>query len=624
MKTAWRPAPRLFKPADLGGTVTKTYRGVLLLCAVVGMLLVPAVAGAAVPASVTKALDYLHTRQRADGGFSYSSSSGNASDTPWAMLAIAAGANDPARWKVGKRSPVSFLQSINLVTAAANSGNAPEYYGLAILAYLAADRTDLLSNAGSGQIDLVAKLESYQSLTSGYFSPTLGNPASATETTAWAVLGLVAAHQNGSPSVSSALAWLQAPAKNDGSGGGPNADGGFGTQPTAQSSTTITSLVVQALIAGKVATSNAVVQGAAHFIAGMQTSGGGFRDTTNGDANTPSTAWAIEGLHAAGLSADLAINGHTPFTFLAGLHRVNGSYNEFAADMGDVMNATLQASIALSGKTLPVHHGANALTRFAPSFTDTVLPKAGARYASRTVLVRAAYHDNRNGTGISTAAVRLTVDGKPKTGAAHVTASGLHLSLTKLTDGSHTYVIVVRDHAGNAVRLQRSFTVAVPTGSASTGGGTHPGGSTSGSSTTKGGSSSSGSSGTGTVTHTTTPTPAATISPSQSVLPGATLTPAPSSSLPGTLTSPSPSTSISGQVTGSNGSGGGGVNTAAVVGTTLAALVPLGFFGSWLVRRRLVGVMDGATRGEILPRDSSVWQRFWKPSGERPPAGGRE
>lgn len=603
--------------------MTKTYRGVLLLCAVVGMLLVPAVAGAAVPASVTKALDYLHTRQRADGGFSYSSSSGNASDTPWAMLAIAAGANDPSRWQVDKRSPVSFLQGINLVTAATNSGNAPEYYALAILAYLAADRTDLLSNAGSGQIDLVAKLESYQSPTSGYFSPS-GNPTSATETTAWAVLGLVAAHQSGSPSVSSALTWLQESANSGGSGGGPNADGGFGTQPTAQSSTTITSLVVQALIAGKVGTGNAVVQDAAHFIAGMQTSGGGFRDTTNGDANTPSTAWAIEGRRAAGLSADLAINGHTPFTFLASLHRVNGSYNEFASDMGDVMNATLQASIALSGKTLPVHHGANALTRFAPSFTGTVLPKAGARYASSTVLVRAAYHDNKNGTGISTAAVRLTVDGKPKTGAAHVTASGLHLSLTNLTDGSHTYVIVVRDHAGNAVRLQRSFTVAVPTGSTSTGGGTHPGSSTSGSTTTKGGSSSSGSSGTGAVTHTTTPTPAATISPSQSVLPGATLTPTPSSSLPGTLTTPSPSTSISGRVTGSHGSGGGGVNTAAAVGTTLAALVPFGFFGSWLVRRRLIGVMGGATRGEILPRDTSVWQRFWKPSGERPPAGGRE
>ena len=603
--------------------MTKTYRGVLLLlCAVAGMLLAPAVAAASRPASVTKALDYLRTRQRADGGFSYSSSSGNGSDTPWAMLAIAAGGNNPARWKADGHSPVSFLQRINLVTAAANSGNAPEYYALAILAYVAADRTDLLSNAGSGQIDLVAKLESYQSLTSGYYSPTLGDPAAATETTAWAVLALVAAHQSGSPAVSGAVAWLQAPAQSDGGGGGPNADGGFGSQPTTQSSTTITALVVQALIAGKAGTGNTEVKGAAHFIASMQTSGGGFHDTTDGDANTPSTAWAIEGLHAAGLSADLAVNGHTPFTFLAKLHQVNGSYDEFTTDMGDVMNATLQASIALTGKTLPVHHGANTLTRFAPSFTGAVLPKGGARYPIRTVLVKASYHDNTNGTGVQASAVRLTVDGKSRTAAAHITASGLHLYLTKLADGTHTYVIVVRDHAGNAVRLERSFTVAVPTGGTSTGGGTHSGGG--GSTTTKGGSTGSGSSGTGTVTHTATPTPAATISPSQTGLPGATLTPTPSGSFPGAVTSPSPSASVSGQVAGSNGSGGGGVNSAALVGTTLAALVPLGFFGSWLVRRRLVGVMDGATKGEILPREASVWQRFWKPSGERPPAGGRE
>ena len=86
--------------------MTKTYRGVLLLlCAVAGMLLAPAVAAASRPASVTKALDYLRTRQRADGGFSYSSSSGNGSDTPWAMLAIAAGGNNPARWKADGHSP---------------------------------------------------------------------------------------------------------------------------------------------------------------------------------------------------------------------------------------------------------------------------------------------------------------------------------------------------------------------------------------------------------------------------------------------------------------------------------------------------------------------------------------
>jgi hypothetical protein len=81
---------------------------------------------------------------------------------------------------------------------------------------------------------------------------------------------------------------------------------------------------------------------------------------------------------------------------------------------------------------------------------------------------------------------------------------------------------------------------------------------------------------------------------------------------------------VTGQAAGSSGSGGGG-NTAAVVGATLAVLVPLGFAGSWFVRRHLMGVMGGASRGEILPRGSSVWRRFWKSSGgPPPPAGGGE
>jgi hypothetical protein len=76
--------------------VTKTYRGALLLALVIPLIL-PSAAAAAVPTGVTKGLDYLHTRQRTDGGFAYSSSHGNTSDTPWVMLAIAAGGNNPAR-----------------------------------------------------------------------------------------------------------------------------------------------------------------------------------------------------------------------------------------------------------------------------------------------------------------------------------------------------------------------------------------------------------------------------------------------------------------------------------------------------------------------------------------------
>jgi hypothetical protein len=573
-----------------------------------GALVLPAAAAAAVPAGVTKGLDYLHAHECADGGFSYANTSGNALETPWVVLAIAAGGNSPARWKSGESSPIAFLKNTNLVTAAANSGNAPEYYAMCILAYRAANRTDLLSSAGSSQIDLVSKLESYQ-YGNSYYSPTVSSTlAAATETTAWAVLGLAAANRSGS-AVSGAVTWLEDNPNTKSDEGA----GGFGSQPDSQSSTTVTSLVIQALVRARVSASSAVVQNAAGFITTMQRSSGGFWDTDGGYANAPSTAWAIEGLRAAGVTKPVR-DGRT---FLTKLRQKNGSYYEFYDDIGDVMNATIQATIALTGKWLPITGGPRALTHFDPTITSgSVVPKNGARFPSATVLIKAAYHDNANGTGVKAKAVGVTVDGKSKTKAAHITASRLRLQLTKLAGGSHTFVITVRDWAGNSARIRRSFTVAIPTsGSSSTGGGTHAG-SSSGSGTSSSGSG-------GHVHHTVTPTHKATIAPTQTTGSGITPTPTPSSSFPAALASPSSTASVTGRVAGSGGSGGGG-HTAALVGTSLAVLLPLGFAGSWLMRRRLMGVMGGATRGETLPRGTSVWQRFWKSSGGPPTAGGGE
>jgi hypothetical protein len=591
--------------------VSKTYRGALLLALVIA-LMVPASAAAAVPAGVTKGLDYLRTRQRSDGGFSYSSSRGSAATTPWVMLAIASGANNPARWKSDGHSPITYLQSINLTTAAQNSGNAPEYYALCIVAYRTANRTDLLTSAGSTQIDLVDKLESYQSLTSDFCSPS-GTTFEATETTAWAILGLVAAHQSGPP-LSGAVSWLEGQANTTGVDAG-----GFGSTPgpDEQSSTTVTSLVVQALTAAGASVTSGVVPDAIAFIERMQVSDGGFTDTSDGFVNAQSTGWAIEAMHAALRDPHaLVVDGHSPYTFLASLRQKNGSYHDYPADIGDVMGATTQASFALGGRTLGSAPAKNRVTRFAPSFkSGSVVPKPGARLASGTVWVEAGYADNANGTGIDAKAIRVTVNGRSKTGAAHITSSHLTLELTKLANGTYTYVILVRDWAGNSVRVERSFTVAAPaSGSSSTGGGTHPGSGASAGSGSGSGSSGSG----GTTTHkTATPTPTATISPAGS--PGTTLSPTPS----GASLSPSPA-AVTGQIAGSSGPGGGGGGTALAVGVTLAALVSLGFLGSWVVRRHLVTVMGGATRGEVLPRDATVWQRFWKPSGGPPPAGGGE
>jgi len=586
---------------------------------------------------VTKGLDYLHAHQRSDGGFSYASTHGGASNTPWAMLAIAAAANNPALWRIDGRSPVSFLQDTNLTDAATDSGNAPEYYALCILAYRAANRSDLLANAGSTQIDLVSRLESYQS-DSGYYSPA-ASPTAATETTAWALLGLVAAKQSG-PAVSAALTWLQAAATSDGSGGGPNANGGFGSQPTYQSNTTVTSLVIQALRAGGVSPESTLMRKAASFIESMQRSDGGFQDTSDGYANAPSTAWAIEGLRAAGIDPQgVAKDDHTAYTFLASLRQSNGSSYEFPGDIGDVMTSTMQSSIALASKTLPIAGSSNVCTRCDPTFASgSVEPGNGARFASSTVLVKAGYRDNSNGTGIATARIRITVDGRAKTKAATISATRSVLWLSKLANGSHTVVITIYDQAGNATRIQRQFTVAVPVASsAPTDVDTH----TSSTSPTKPNSDAVTPHATphatpsatapaklnpsptplATLTPAATATPTATISPTPDLTPSVTMMPTPSESFATPLTSPSPSPSVTGRIAGSGGSSSDGGNTPLAVGTTLALLVPLGFAGSWLVRRRLMGVMGGAARGELLLPESTVWGRFWKTGGS-PSAGG--
>jgi hypothetical protein len=278
------------------------------------------------------------------------------------------------------------------------------------------------------------------------------------------------------------------------------------------------------------------------------------------------------------------------------------------------MGATLQAVVALSGHTLPVPHGPDRLTRFAPSFAMSyVSPNNGARFAGRSVEITARYFDNAGGTGINAHAVRVTVDGVNRTHNAHITTSRLWLVLTGLSDGRHTWSVTVVDHAGNRTTVERSFTVAVKviTG----GGGAESGGTGTGSGGTGAGSSTGSGSGGTTTHHTPTPTPSATLSPGGGSTP--TASPFPTGGV-----TPSASASVTGQVAGGGGGSGGDDGAAIAVVSTLVALVPLGFVGSWLVRRRLLGVMGGAPRGETLPQDVSFWRSHKQASG--PPPAGKE
>lgn len=567
--------------------MTKFLLGVLLVV-LVGVLLAPAASAASPPSTALKGLDYLHGHQCGDGGFSTNGTSGNATDTPWVVLAAAAADNDPTLWKAAGRNPLSFLQNTNLAAAAASSGNAPAYYALCILAYAAADRLDLLTKAGSDHIDLVASLESFQSA-QGYFSAVPSSVATAgTETTAWAVLALVAAKTVGTP-VSAAVAWLQAPPAADGSGGGPNADGGFGAQPAAQSGVTATSLAVQALVAAGAGSESAAVEDAASFLKTLQTADGGFSDVAGDSSNIVATAWATEGLLAVGNDPDQISSGDDPASFLASARQKDGSYGPAT----DAVQVTAQAVIALAGRTLPVAPASGKLTADLDPQFASVVPRPGARLASASLLVKVTYHDSPYGPGLVTPAISVRLDGHNKTRASSISATHLTLRLLHLKNGRHTLVVSIPDEAGNVAVLHRTFTVATPTATAAAH--SSPGASPSAPAE----SSSRGGTNPASVAVT-----AASSAPSPT--PITTLSPTAASSSPST-TGPTPSV---GRRSTHRKFAVGRPSAEVIIGVSLAALVPLGSLGPWLRRRRLLRAMEGATWGEVLPEHLSRWPAF--------------
>ena len=70
-----------------------------LVLVLVVMALAPATSLAARPTSITHALDFLHAKQCASGGFSASAAAADPALTPWVVMAIAAAHENQAQWR---------------------------------------------------------------------------------------------------------------------------------------------------------------------------------------------------------------------------------------------------------------------------------------------------------------------------------------------------------------------------------------------------------------------------------------------------------------------------------------------------------------------------------------------
>ena len=583
----------------------------LALCALTpGALLVAAPpASAAVDKEISWALDFLYARQRADGGFSLSGTTGSAFETPYAMYAVTAGDQALSKWKAGGKTPVAYLQSLDLeATALATSPrNPPVFYAKCILAYRAAGRRDLIYYAGNKGIDLVTKMNAYRNASLGYYASQAGGGGLyEISTTAWAMLALSAANETDDGKITDAAQWLRT----------VDAAGGYPVEPGEPEEVDATAIAILALRAADDVSSSAAntarIASALAFVKGCQKTSGGFTDRPGGDtANTAATGWAVQAIRAAGESPGDVTTGaagaKTPLEFLRNAQLASGAFGLTLASGRTTLATTSLGTIGLrSGAYLPVKGDGNpASPNFRPYFVkNSVKPANGAVFTTSTVTVAAAYADTARGTGIKISAIRVTVDGTNKTKPASISKSRLSLKLVNLSSGTHSVVIRIADKAGNARSTTRSFTVRVATPSTPT----------------------------PTPTQTYRPPTTPTYRPPTTTTPPTVITPTPTPPYSGSpdpydtlspypydsvypyddgypySSSPSPSGS---SALGAPGEGGGtGSWPMTALAILLVTLVPIGALASYIRRQRLAASLGAAPQGKVLPGGGSAWQRL--------------
>jgi energy-coupling factor transport system substrate-specific component len=266
---------------------------------------------------------YLLAAQQRDGGFGAAPAGpSSALYSGWAALGLASVGENPADVSRGVSSLLDYIR--------AGAGSLPDPGAI--------ERTILVVRAAGvsarsvGGRDLVTALEH-----------DVGHDGSVSEQvnlTSFAVLALRSA---GIAPASRTLSWLARQ---------QNHDGGF-SFATAGSDSDVddTGAALEALGHGGAAVARAV-----GYLRGQQDRSGGFASQPGGEPNAQSTAWAVQGLLAAGVSPSSLHRGGavSPLQFLRGLTAADG-HVRYARDSDQTpVWVTAQALMALEGKALPL------------------------------------------------------------------------------------------------------------------------------------------------------------------------------------------------------------------------------------------------------------------------------
>ena len=267
------------------------------------------------------AVGWLRSAQNGDGGFGFApGEESSPAMTGWAVLGLEAAGVNPLDVDHGDATPISYLAGT--VGEISTTGDI--------------ERTILLLH-GAGLDprrfqghDLVRRLLARRGGDGSWGGQV--NP------TAFGVLALRAAGVSGGNSGSAA--WLRQ---------NQNQDGGWGFAAKAASDADSTGAVLQALAAA----GGGGIRAGVSYLRDVQRQGGGFA-LTGGPVNAQSTAWAAQGLLAAGVSPSSVRRGGSSLAYLASAQAGDGHYRYSSSSDQTPVWVTGQALLAVNGAAFPL------------------------------------------------------------------------------------------------------------------------------------------------------------------------------------------------------------------------------------------------------------------------------
>jgi len=284
-------------------------------------LLAPGTASAA--SGSAGAARYLERAQNGDGGFG--SAKGDNSFqlyTGWAALGLAAAGENPRDVSRGKRSVIDYI---------ASKAGALDETGDLSRTILVAESAGLSARDFGGR-DLVAALERRRGASGAYDG--LVNQ------TAFAILALEAS--GGGSGAGKSAGWLEDQ---------QNGDGGYGYN-TGRSDVDVTGAVLQALAAAGRGRGGAA-KDALRYLERAQRGNGGFGQEKGDAPNAQSTAFAVQGIVAAGRNPNGFGRGGA-LRYLSSLQASDGSIRFSGSSDQDPVWVTAQALLALEKRAFPL------------------------------------------------------------------------------------------------------------------------------------------------------------------------------------------------------------------------------------------------------------------------------